>query len=71
MFFSQIDKKSGGILCPVFSKWEGKFDEVSPTECQPQVQGTQVTDRKFRCCAWGEGEANSFEENESASEGEQ
>lgn len=35
------------MLCPVFSKWEGKFDEVSPTECQPQVQGTQVTDRKI------------------------
>lgn len=71
MFFSQIDKKAAVYCVPVFSKWEAKFDEVLPTECQPQVQGTQVTDRKFRCCAWGEGEANSFEENESASEGEQ
>ena len=71
MFFLSNRQKSGGVLRPVFSKWEAKFDEVLPTECQPQVQGTQVTDRKFRCCAWGEGEANSFEENESASEGEQ
>ena len=53
MFFSQIDKKSGGVLCPIFSKWEAKFDEVSPTECQPQVQGTRVTDRKISLLCMG------------------
>jgi len=53
MFFSQIDKKAAVCCVPVFSKWEAKFDEVLPTECQPQVQGTQVTVRKISLLCMG------------------
>lgn len=53
MFFSQIDKKVAVYCVPIFSKWEAKFDEVLPTECQPQVQGTQVTDRKISLLCMG------------------
>ncbi len=54
MFFSQIDKKAAVCCVPVFSKWEAKFDEVLPIECQPQVQGTQVTVRKNFVAVHGE-----------------
>ena len=53
MFFSQIDKKAAVCCVSIFSKWEAKFDEVLPTECQPQVQGTQVTDRKISLLCMG------------------